>query len=330
MEEDGSKPEPGSEFSGHSSWDSDYLFSSDRESSILSEFGWNLQQDTVIKDPDTGGCFSSFDQIELDERSDLAGSFGSHSQQSTGGWSTSQPPSCLSQTTVVASGSVSVGGGGGDEASASNPSVSSSSSDEPPEKSTGSDGKPAEIASKGRKKGKKRIRQQRFAFMTKSEVDHLEDGYRWRKYGQKAVKNSPFPRSYYRCTNSKCTVKKRVERSSEDPSIVITTYEGQHCHHAVGFPRGCVIPHHEAASLAARFGDSTSKLYLPRVQFPLGGGPLHVSQLHHQVSGGDEVGQSQSLSSLQVLPQPTQQRRPPTTTNEGLLGDIVPSGMRNS
>lgn len=30
--------------------------------------------------------------------------------------------------------------------------------------------------------------------MTKSEVDHLEDGYRWRKYGQKAVKNSPFPR----------------------------------------------------------------------------------------------------------------------------------------
>ena len=48
--------------------------------------------------------------------------------------------------------------------------------------------------SKAKKKGQKRIRQPRFAFMTKSEVDHLEDGYRWRKYGQKAVKNSPFPR----------------------------------------------------------------------------------------------------------------------------------------
>ncbi|KAE9595655.1 putative transcription factor WRKY family [Lupinus albus] len=48
--------------------------------------------------------------------------------------------------------------------------------------------------SKIKKKGQKRIRQQRFAFMTKSDVDHLEDGYRWRKYGQKAVKNSPFPR----------------------------------------------------------------------------------------------------------------------------------------
>jgi hypothetical protein len=33
--------------------------------------------------------------------------------------------------------------------------------------------------------------------MTKTEIDHLEDGYRWRKYGQKAVKNSPFPR-YHR------------------------------------------------------------------------------------------------------------------------------------
>ena len=50
--------------------------------------------------------------------------------------------------------------------------------------------KPAAAA----KKGQKRARQPRFAFMTKSEVDHLEDGYRWRKYGQKAVKNSPFPR----------------------------------------------------------------------------------------------------------------------------------------
>lgn len=25
-------------------------------------------------------------------------------------------------------------------------------------------------------------------------MDNLEDGYRWRKYGQKAVKNSHFPR----------------------------------------------------------------------------------------------------------------------------------------
>jgi len=45
-----------------------------------------------------------------------------------------------------------------------------------------------------KKKNQKRQKEPRFAFMTKSEVDHLDDGYRWRKYGQKAVKNSPFPR----------------------------------------------------------------------------------------------------------------------------------------
>ncbi|CAD6230458.1 unnamed protein product [Miscanthus lutarioriparius] len=85
-------------------------------------------------------------------------------------------------------------------------------------------------AGKGKGKGEKRQRLPRFAFMTKSEVDHLEDGYRWRKYGQKAVKNSPYPRSYYRCTTQKCPVKKRVERSYQDPAVVITTYEGKHTH----------------------------------------------------------------------------------------------------
>ncbi|KAJ6795644.1 putative WRKY transcription factor 48 [Iris pallida] len=81
-----------------------------------------------------------------------------------------------------------------------------------------------------KKKGQKRPREPRVAFMTKSEVDHLEDGYRWRKYGQKAVKNSPFPRSYYRCTAAACGVKKRVERSVADRTVVVTTYEGQHTH----------------------------------------------------------------------------------------------------
>ncbi|CAN1281632.1 WRKY transcription factor 23, partial [Linum perenne] len=81
----------------------------------------------------------------------------------------------------------------------------------------------------------------RFAFMTKSEVDHLDDGYRWRKYGQKAVKNSPYPRSYYRCTSAGCSVKKRVERSHDDPTVVVTTYEGQHVHPSPITPRGSLI-----------------------------------------------------------------------------------------
>ncbi|KAF8387662.1 hypothetical protein HHK36_026327 [Tetracentron sinense] len=97
---------------------------------------------------------------------------------------------------------------------------------------------------KPKKKNQKRLKEPRFAFMTRSEVDHLEDGYRWRKYGQKAVKNSPFPRSYHRCTSATCGVKKRVERSSDDPTIVITTYEGKHTHPSLMMPRGsaAIIP----------------------------------------------------------------------------------------
>ncbi|XP_004491329.1 WRKY transcription factor 28-like [Cicer arietinum] len=105
------------------------------------------------------------------------------------------------------------------------------------------------------KKKEKKAREPRFAFLTKSEIDHLEDGYRWRKYGQKAVKNSPYPRSYYRCTSQKCIVKKRVERSYQDPSIVMTTYEGQHNHHCPATLRGNASTMFSSPSL---FASSTS------------------------------------------------------------------------
>jgi hypothetical protein len=37
-------------------------------------------------------------------------------------------------------------------------------------------------------------------------------------------------RSYYKCTYQGCDVKKHIERSSQDPKDVITTYEGKHSH----------------------------------------------------------------------------------------------------
>ncbi|KAM0941356.1 putative transcription factor WRKY family [Dioscorea sansibarensis] len=59
-----------------------------------------------------------------------------------------------------------------------------------------------------------------------------DDGYKWRKYGQKTIKNSPNPRSYYRCTNPRCNAKKQVERSIDDPETLVVTYEGLHLHYA--------------------------------------------------------------------------------------------------
>ncbi|XP_057432260.1 probable WRKY transcription factor 50 isoform X2 [Lotus japonicus] len=71
---------------------------------------------------------------------------------------------------------------------------------------------------------------EKVSFKTKSEVEILDDGFKWRKYGKKMVKNSPNPRNYYRCSVEGCRVKKRVERDRDDPSYVITTYEGTHTH----------------------------------------------------------------------------------------------------
>ncbi|CAI9093187.1 OLC1v1028624C2 [Oldenlandia corymbosa var. corymbosa] len=86
----------------------------------------------------------------------------------------------------------------------------------------------------GKKKGEtnntKKMKKPRYAFQTRSQVDILDDGYRWRKYGQKAVKNNKFPRSYYRCTHQGCNVKKQVQRLSKDEGVVVTTYEGMHSH----------------------------------------------------------------------------------------------------
>ncbi|KAG6395150.1 hypothetical protein SASPL_145789 [Salvia splendens] len=92
---------------------------------------------------------------------------------------------------------------------------------------------------KNKVKIRRKLREPRFCFQTRSDIDVLDDGYKWRKYGQKVVKNSLHPRrlmvrrccrSYYRCTHSNCRVKKRVERLSEDCRMVITTYEGRHNH----------------------------------------------------------------------------------------------------
>jgi WRKY transcription factor 2 len=107
------------------------------------------------------------------------------------------------------------------------------------------------------------IREPRVVVQTTSEVDILDDGYRWRKYGQKVVKGNPNPRSssmtlcsthsltilsvvlvfiwkhniisfvcrsYYKCTHAGCSVRKHVERASHDLKSVITTYEGKHNH----------------------------------------------------------------------------------------------------
>ncbi|XP_057966028.1 WRKY transcription factor 23 isoform X2 [Malania oleifera] len=198
---------------------------------------------------------------------------------------------------------------------------------------------------KSKKMNQKRQREPRFAFMTKSEIDQLEDGYRWRKYGQKAVKNSPFPRSYYRCTTATCNVKKRVERSFSDPSIVVTTYEGQHTHPVspTGMPRSAAagFPPPRLSS-----GISPAAAYAmaaaPGVQvraLPYSDDQINqYLQLKHQQQQQQQQmmyfnGNLPLLSSFAWRNGSLAGTSVPTTTSDllrdhGLLQDIVPTNMR--
>ncbi|XP_077229516.1 putative WRKY transcription factor 65 isoform X2 [Tasmannia lanceolata] len=57
------------------------------------------------------------------------------------------------------------------------------------------------------------------------------DSWAWRKYGQKPIKGSPYPRGYYRCSSSKgCPARKQVERSRVDPTMLVVTYACEHNH----------------------------------------------------------------------------------------------------
>lgn len=70
----------------------------------------------------------------------------------------------------------------------------------------------------------------------KGETNALpSDSWAWRKYGQKPIKGSPYPRGYYRCSSSKgCPARKQVERSRADPSMVMVTYSCDHNHSSPG------------------------------------------------------------------------------------------------
>uniref|UniRef100_A0A0D9XNF0 WRKY domain-containing protein n=1 Tax=Leersia perrieri TaxID=77586 RepID=A0A0D9XNF0_9ORYZ len=59
-----------------------------------------------------------------------------------------------------------------------------------------------------------------------------DDGHQWRKYGEKKLSNSNFPRFYYRCTyknDMKCPATKQVQqKDTNDPPMFSVTYFNHH------------------------------------------------------------------------------------------------------
>ncbi|CAA2955230.1 probable WRKY transcription factor 11 [Olea europaea var. sylvestris] len=82
------------------------------------------------------------------------------------------------------------------------------------------------------KKRKSRVRRTvRVPACSSKIADIPADEYSWRKYGQKPIKGSPYPRGYYKCSTVRgCPARKHVERATDDPSMLIVTYEGEHRH----------------------------------------------------------------------------------------------------
>lgn len=72
-------------------------------------------------------------------------------------------------------------------------------------------------------------------------ADIPADEFSWRKYGQKPIKGSPYPRGYYKCSTVRgCPARKHVERATDDPAMLVVTYEGEHRHSPV--PLGAPSP----------------------------------------------------------------------------------------
>ncbi|XP_074284677.1 putative WRKY transcription factor 64 [Silene latifolia] len=83
-------------------------------------------------------------------------------------------------------------------------------------------------------------------------TDLREDGFGWRKYGQKVILNANHPRNYYRCTHKfdkKCPATKQVQQISDNPTKYRIIYHGNHiCNYNLLIQSPIVIDDHNISS----------------------------------------------------------------------------------
>ncbi|KAI6673155.1 hypothetical protein NL676_001061 [Syzygium grande] len=137
----------------------------------------------------------------------------------------------------------------------------------PDSPSSGDDAKvnASEPSQKRRKSVKKRVVSVPIASdaegsKSKGEAYPPADSWAWRKYGQKPIKGSPYPRGYYRCSSSKgCPARKQVERSRLDPTTLLVTYSSDHNHPLPSSSSSSKNHHHHHHLLrAAAVSDSST------------------------------------------------------------------------
>lgn len=101
---------------------------------------------------------------------------------------------------------------------------------------SGENGSPAADAGNESKKisqkgGRGRYNRRKSALAWTIVSCNTDDDHAWRKYGQKEIMNSEFPRSYFRCSHKYdqgCGATKQVQRDQENPDVYQITYIGIH------------------------------------------------------------------------------------------------------
>uniref|UniRef100_A0A6M2EEL0 WRKY domain-containing protein n=1 Tax=Populus davidiana TaxID=266767 RepID=A0A6M2EEL0_9ROSI len=104
----------------------------------------------------------------------------------------------------------------------------------------------------------------------------VRDGYQWRKYGQKVTRDNPSPRAYFKCSFApSCPVKKKVQKSAENPSILVATYEGEHNHASQSQPE-LSLGSSQSSSFGPVPSPSSVRTSVPTVTLDLIQSGMHV------------------------------------------------------
>ncbi|XP_030466828.2 probable WRKY transcription factor 70 [Syzygium oleosum] len=179
--------------------------------------------------------------------------------------------------------------------------LSSSESDDCSQVSDGHNNNHAATRSEGssgesskRKDGRGRYKRRRGSdTWSRISATLIDDGHAWRKYGQKLILNSDFPRSYYRCTHKveqKCQATKQVQMISMDPPMYRSTYYGHHtCKNLLNSPQIIGDPEDEDAKNLVSFGSNAASSQNNPFFSSLGFGSIKEEHKQEMVPEGDHT-----------------------------------------